>query len=131
VKYQNEKAPNAAPQTNQPPSGPTRTVSKNLNDQRNYHSQPARAEKKSVPTLQEITRQSPQRGLVGGLAKTVGTGVSDVAEVMTQNFAALAVRKEKLDELLVSSEQLANRSSAFASIANDLAEKESGRKWWQ
>lgn len=78
-----------------------------------------------MPTLQEMTRLNPKEGFSDRLVKTVGTGVSDVTEIMTQNFAALAVRKEKLDELLVASDQLANRSNTFANMASEIAEKES------
>jgi len=130
VKYQGEQKPQPVQATQNPP---TRSTSGKMpKEHRNYHSQPARQpEKKPVPTLEEMTKLNPKLGVGERLVKTVGSGVSDVTEIMTQNFSALAVRKEKLDELLISSEQLANRSSAFASIANDLAEKESSRKWWQ
>ena len=44
---------------------------------------------------------------------------------------ALAQRQEKLEEMLVSSDHVANRAGAFADIAGQMAEKEKNKKWWQ
>ena len=78
---------------------------------------------------------TPQQNSLFGLGekviKSVGSSVSDVKEIMNQNMEALSQRREKLDELLVSSDQMASRAGTFASLAEDMAEKEKNRKWWQ
>lgn len=83
---------------------------------------------------QQVKRVTPQQQKLSmgeKVVRSVGSSVADVRDIMCQNMEALAQRREKLDELLVSTEHMQNRAGAFADIAEQLAEKEKGKKWWQ
>ena len=85
------------------------------------------------PVINMLGQQSQQvkhHTSVGGkVVSSAGNAVNDIKDIMAQNFNALALRKEKLEELLVNTDEVATRASAFANIAEQLAEKEKKRRW--